>query len=137
MKTAVVFQSCQNFVKNDFMNFIFPKMFPFYVTPGQNTILTQPKELFSYINPFDSCLIMKMTQPYCPIRCPAGEAERLSRDQQDQSQRQEVLKYLLSLVVGIEYRRRIKTEELAKFVAVVWGDALKKPLVCAQDFDDS
>ena len=33
------------------------------VSAGQNTILTKPKELFSYGNPFDRCLIMKNWNP--------------------------------------------------------------------------
>ena len=40
------------------MKLIFPKTGTFYVSAGQNTILTWPKEHFNYRNPFDSDLIM-------------------------------------------------------------------------------
>ena len=35
----------------------------FYVSAGQNTILTWPKDVFSYRNPFDSCLVMTNWNP--------------------------------------------------------------------------
>ena len=40
------------------MKLIFPKTGTLYVSAGQNTILTWPKEHFNYRNPFDSDLIM-------------------------------------------------------------------------------
>ena len=42
---------------------IFPKFAFFDVSAGQNTTLSYPKELFSYSNLFDSCLIMKNWNP--------------------------------------------------------------------------
>ena len=40
-------------------NSFFIKLALFYVSSGQNTILTWPKDVFSYRNLFDNCLIMK------------------------------------------------------------------------------
>ena len=44
------------------LKLFFSKIGPFYVSAYQNTTVSQPKDVFSYRNPFDSCL-MKMTYP--------------------------------------------------------------------------
>ena len=125
MKTAVVFKSCQNFVKNDFMNFLFPKMCPFYVTPGQNTILTEPKELFSYINPFDSCLIMKMTHPTVQSDVRQGRLRgcHVTSRTNPRGRKSFNIYYLWWWALNI-CRRRIKTELSWQSLSLLFGGML-------------
>ena len=47
-------KSCKTFAENYFKTLIFSKLALFHVSAGQNTVLNQPNELFSYRNPFDS-----------------------------------------------------------------------------------
>ena len=58
-----VLKICQTCPENYFMKLIFPKICTFYVSNGQKTTLTEPKEFFIYIMLFDSCLIMKNWNP--------------------------------------------------------------------------
>ena len=44
----LVLKRCKTFTENYFKKLISPKIGPFYVFAGQNTILTEPREQFCY-----------------------------------------------------------------------------------------
>ena len=56
---TISFKQVSNLCRKLRHKITFSQNLHFYVSAGQNKTLAKLKELFSYRNPFDSCLILK------------------------------------------------------------------------------